>query len=66
MEEYIGKLHKLKKMLSIIVDEGNELIPNQEYLLDQERIDAFHAIFKNIDLIESIFKKYYYRCIRQR
>ncbi|MFW9973172.1 MAG: hypothetical protein ACFFDF_23515 [Candidatus Odinarchaeota archaeon] len=61
MEEYIGKLHKVKKMLSDIVEEGNELIPNQEYLMDQERIDTFSSIFKNIDVIEGIFKRYYYK-----
>ena len=65
MEEYIGKLKKIKKILSDIVDEGNELIPNQEYLMDQERIDTFRSIFKNIDLIEDIFKKYYYRCTKR-
>lgn len=61
MEEYIGKLNEVKKLLSNIVDEGNKLIPNQEYLMDQERIDTFRSIFKNIDVIESIFKRYYYK-----
>ena len=61
MEEYIGKLNEVKKLLSNIVDERNELIPNQEYLMDQERIDTFRSIFKNIDVIESIFKRYYYK-----
>ena len=65
MEEYIGKLNEIKKLLSNIVDEGNKLIPNQEYLMDQERIDTFRSIFENIDLIENIFKKYYYRYIKR-
>ncbi len=61
MEEYIGKLNEVKKLLSNIVDEGYELIPNQEYFMDQDRIDTFRSIFKNIDVIESIFKRYYYK-----
>lgn len=65
MEEYIGKLNDVKELLSNILDEGNELIPNQEYLMDQERIDTFRSIFKNIDVIESIFKRYYYKYKRR-
>lgn len=65
MEEYIGKLNEVKKLLSDIVDEGNKLIPNQEYLMDQERIDTFRSIFKNIGVIESIFKRYYYKYKRR-
>ena len=65
MEKFIGKLNIVKKMLSEIVNEGNELIPNEEYLMDQERIDTFRTIFESIDIIESIFKKYYYRYIKK-
>ena len=65
MEEYIGKLNEVKKLLSNIVDEGNKLIPNQEYLMDQERIDTFRSTFNNIDVIESIFKRYYYKYKRR-
>ena len=43
------------------MDEGNELIPNQEYLMNQERIDTFRSIFKNSDIIESLFNRYYYK-----
>lgn len=65
MGEYIGKLNKIRKMLSDIVDEGNELIPNQEYLMDQERINTARNLFEGIDMLESIFKRYYYRYRRQ-
>lgn len=65
MGEYIGKLNKLRKMLSDIVNEGNELIPNQEYLMDQERINTARDLFKGIDMFESIFKRYYYKSRRE-
>ena len=65
MGEYIGKLNKLREMLSDIVNVGNELITDQEYLFDQERIDTARNLFNGIDMLESIFKRYYYKSRRE-
>jgi len=61
MQEYIEKIEKFKKSFESLIKEGNDLLPNEEYLSDQHRIDVSHTIFENIDFFISIFKNYYYK-----